>query len=1061
MRIGVLGPLVVEADDRDPRPAPLRGPQARRLVVALAMHAPDPVSVDVLHDLLWPDGAPSANALQAQVSKLRKALVPMAIDGSPSGYALVAAHESIDATRFESLAVGGREAAARGDHAHAASMLGEALLLWRGRPFDEIADHPLGQAPSVRLMSMRSAVLAARIESDLALGRVDAAATELEVLVAQEPLVERWWALLMLVRYRQGRQADALRAYSEARAVLAGQLGLEPGPELRELEARVLRHDPTLDGPRGVVRVAARPSARALPARLSSFIGRVDELDALAAIALRSRLTTIVGPGGAGKTSTAIELARRLSMSPGWPAHLVELAPLSPGSGVAAAVAQAVGAGTDSDRSGARIVDDAERAVEAIGDRAVVVVLDNCEHVLDDAAAITRVVLERCAGLRVIATSREPLGVPGETTWSIPPLRLDDGIDLLRARASAVAPEAIAQPDAEALLAQLVERLDGLPLAIELAAARLRSLALTDVLARLDDRFALLSHGVRGVEPRQQTLRSLVDWSHDLLDDVERAVFRRLAAFTDGAALDAAAVVCADDAGISVAMATEAIARLVDKSLVVAEHRPDGTRLRMLQTLADYAAERLLEAGEAEAVRGRHARVVADMVAPAEAGVRGHEQRRWLHLLRAERGNILAALDHALAVEDADLALRVVAPLGWYFYMVDEHVLGVDVLGAALSCPGRSDPRLRSFALGSFAWLAANGPDLPRARVAADSALRSLATYDDPATECYVLCTSIMTEFFSGEVEECAALLPLARAAADRSNDRWARAMVVLVDAELTQQLGAMDDADRAMRQAGEAFAALGDRFAEAICVTEAAEVAEIRGDYERAIRMLEENLVVADEVGFSMQALASRARIANLEILRGNFALAAMMHQDMLDRPTTTHWLRAMSLLGMANIGRRTGDVELARRHLDEAWALPRTHDVPLMRSSVLVAMAYTADLRGDGDTALRFALAGLDAAEEFGSLRSIANAVEGVAGALAVGRDPVLAARMLGAADAIRRASGGPMLAAERFDVGRAEDRCRRALGEQRYEAELAAGAATERGHLAVAARAHAHPA
>jgi predicted ATPase/DNA-binding SARP family transcriptional activator len=1057
MRIGVLGPLVVERDDRGATPA-LRGGQARRLTVALAMHAPDPVAVDVLDDLLWPDGAPSANALQAQVSKLRKVVAPLAIVGSPSGYALDAGADAIDALRFESLAVAGREAAARGEHARALTSLGDALGLWRGRPFDEIADHPLGQAPSARLSSMHAAAIAARLESLLAIGMIDDATVELEALVTLEPYVERWWALLMLARYRQGRPTDALRAYTDARRILADELGLEPGPELRELEARILRHDPALDGELTAARSVAavqRAPASALPARVSSFVGRAEELDALAALATRSRLVTVVGPGGAGKTSTIIEVARRLSSDPGWPTFLVELARLAPGSAIAPAVAAAVGASRAGDSRGAR-VDELERVAEAVGDREVLMVFDNCEHVVDDAASVTHVLLTRCPHLRILTTSREALGVPGEVTWGMPPLRTDDAVTLLRERAGAVAPASLAGEGADERIAHLVERLDGLPLAIELAAARLTSMSLDDVVARLDDRFALLSQGLRTVEPRQQTLRNLVDWSHDLLDDAERIVFRRLAVFTGGASLAAAEAVCSDGQGITPADVGAAVGRLVDKSLVVVEHHRTGTRYRMLQTLADYASERLFASGEAEAVIRRHAEHVAAVVEEAERGLRGGEQRFWLAVLAAERANILAALDRTLAVDDADLALRIAAPLGWYFFMVDETALGIDVLTAALSCSGWTDARLRSLALGGLGWLAASGPDMAVAIVAVDEVLRTLGTYDDPFTECFVLCTSVMTFLFGGEIAECEALMPMAVAAAERSGDRWVRAITTLVGAEILQQRGDMERAEREMSQASDAFAALGDRFAEAVGVTEAAEIAEIRGDYDRAIRVLEQNLAVADDVGFSMQPFYTRTRIANLEVLRGNIGLATSMHRQILDVPTTTPWLRAVSLLGMANIGRRTGDLELAERSLDEAWSLPRTHAVPLLRSSVRVSLAYTADQRGDGDRALSLALAGLADAEEFGSVRAIANAVEAIAGALALGRDPALAAQLLGAADSVRRSSGGPMPAAERFDVGRAEQRARTTLGEAPFEAEFAAGAMASCDELVAAARA-----
>ena len=380
-----------------------------------------------------------------------------------------------------------------------------------------------------------------------------------------------------------------------------------------------------------------------------------------------------------------------------------------------AEVARALGV-ADGDRSGNAAVDRLDRLVDALGGRRALVVLDNCEHVIDEAAELVVTLLAHCPGLYVLATSREPLAVPGEVSWAIPPLALDEALDLFAARAAAVRSDFTIRPEEEALAVQLVERLDGLPLAIELAAARLRSLTLVDISARLDDRFSLLTGSGRGVEPRQQTLRRLVDWSHDLLEPAEQVVFRRLAAFSGGATLDAAEVVCADPepgpGAIAVGDVADLIGRLVDKSLVLADHRPDGVRYRMLQTLQDYAGARLLEAGEAEATRLRHAEHFAALVAPVERGLMGGEQAYWLARLRTERANLTAAVEHALAVDSADLALRLVAPLGWCFFVAGDEAAGADLIEEALACSGPSDPRLRSLALGGYAWLAASGPDL-------------------------------------------------------------------------------------------------------------------------------------------------------------------------------------------------------------------------------------------------------------------------------------------------------------------------------------------------------------
>src|SRR5262245_2385615 len=417
MLVSVLGPVAVLAEDG--APVPIRGLQMRRGLAAPPVAAPAPVPVDRLDDLLWPDGPPSTNALQAIVSKLRRGVAP--VTRTASGYALTLGPDELDVHRFERLVVSGRDAAAAGDHDRAADELAEALALWRGRPYDEIADHAFGEAPAARLTSLRDAALAARLETELARGKVDQVAAEAEALVRAEPLVERWWALLMIARYRQDRQSDALRAFADARRVLAEELGLDPGPELRDLEARILVHDPALEAltPHRAAPAPRRPRFSGLPERLVSFVGRERELAALTALAAPTRLLTLVGPSGAGKTTVAIELARRLvDRDPSQPAALVELAPLPPGSAVVADVSRALGV-VEGDRTGHAAADELDRLIDALGDRRALLLLDNREHVIEDAASLTSTLLSRCPGLHILATSREPLAVPGEVSWAI------------------------------------------------------------------------------------------------------------------------------------------------------------------------------------------------------------------------------------------------------------------------------------------------------------------------------------------------------------------------------------------------------------------------------------------------------------------------------------------------------------------------------------------------------------------------------------------------------------------------------------------------------------------
>lgn len=1056
MQLRVLGP--VELVDDKATTIPVRGAQLRRALSTLSLHAPASTPVDVLNDVLWPDGAPSANALQAVISKLRKTIAPITIDAVGSGYSLTLGAAELDAHRFERLVTAGREAAAAGQHEQAVAHLDDALALWRDRPFEDVADLPIGQAPAARLLSMHEAAMTTRLECSIDAGHIEVAAAELEALVVAEPLVERWWALLMIVRYRQDRQADALRAFQQARATLADELGLEPGPELRALEAKVLRHDPSL-GPssRGVfsspLPCRCEPDhGTQLPRRLASFVGRAAHIDSLVDLLGEDRLVTVVGPGGAGKTSLAIEVGRRLSAgTPQRRVVLVELAAVPRGGDVVGAVGAVFAVGDGDLRASNGSPTDVDRIIDAIGNSQTLLVLDNCEHVIVDAARFSSTLLRQCDSVTVLATSREPLAVAGERVWTIPPLTSDESVELLAARAASAGADLDLATSSWPAAIRLVERLDGLPLAIELAAARLRSMSLADLVDRLDDRFALLSVGPRSAEPRQQTLRDLVDWSHDLLDERERTLFRRLAVFSGGATLDAVESVCADpfdpNAGDRIAKqdVDTLVARLVDKSLVTADHSPNGVRFRMLQTLADYASEQLISSGEAEWLGDRHGRYFAGLVAPVERGLLGHDQRRWLAWLRLEWANITSAIDHALAIDDAETAIALVAPLGWYFFMTDETAAGSEWLHAALACSGKPDPRLHSLALASYAFLASTGPDPITAAVVAERALATLDSFDDAATESMVTGLYVMCQLFLGHIDMCREVYPLTQAAAHRSGDRWSIAMSTVVGAEMTSLVGEPQNAEREMRRAADGFAAVGDRFSYIICVTHAAELAEMRGDYDPAVRMLEESLALAEDVGFSVRGLATRSRLANLEILRGNLALAASLHRQSLDSSggPVPQWVHAMTMLGLANIARRRGDPGEAQRCVEEAIVLPRSSRIPLMHTSLLVARGYSADLAGDAELALASQQEALTVALRLGATRAIANAVEGLSGALALRGDGETAARLLGAADALRRRAGDPMPAAERFDVDRVERRAREVLDDTAFAAAFAAGA------------------
>ena len=561
-------------------PVPVHGAKQRALLALLALRPGQPVSADQLIDALWGDGqaAHPANALQAQIGQLRRTLGAAAVITTDAGYALDVGPDDVDASRFEQLVAKGRRLFEEGEIALASTALGEALRLRRGEPLTEFAYSGFADAERARLEELLLVAIETRVEADLALGRHGELVGELEALCREHPLRERLWELLMLALYRAGRQAEALRAYTDARDYLVDELGIDPGPALRELEARILAQDPSLGaaGPAGLQAVPAPMATGNLRERLSSFVGRTAELQELSEAVRSSRLVTLIGPGGVGKTRLAVEAAATLRQEHRDGAWLVEFASVTEPDGVAPAVAGALGAATAGLIGPPSPDSTVELIVRYLAGRSLLVVLDNCEHVIGQAAALAETLAGTVPGLWLIATSREPLGVPGEVLVPVGPLALPAAVELFVDRARAVRPGFTADGHTRPVINDICRRLDGLPLAVELAAARLRSLTLATLAERLNDRFRLLTVGARTALPRQQTLRAVVDWSYDLLFEDERRLFARLSVFAGGCDLDAAEAVCADDQ-VPAGEILDILSRLVDKSLVAAPNAgPDA-----------------------------------------------------------------------------------------------------------------------------------------------------------------------------------------------------------------------------------------------------------------------------------------------------------------------------------------------------------------------------------------------------------------------------------------------------------------------------------------------------
>ncbi len=724
MQFRILGPLEVANGDGV---ISLAGAQ-RSLLALLLLSANEVVSADRLIDELWGEELPESGraALQVRVSQLRKALggEGARIATQAPGYVLRVDRDEFDLYGFERLV----SEADGAEPAEAAAKLREALALWRGPPLDDLSHTSFAQPAIRRLEELRLAAVEKRIEADLELGRQADLIAELEALVETYPLREHLHTQLMLALYRCGRQADALAAYQRARRVLVEQLALEPSAQLRQLEQAILRQEPSLDleparGARGASAAGSPGSSRRaargnrdpphnLPAQVSSFIGRERQLGELRQLLSHARVITLTGPGGVGKTRLALELAAsQLDGSDDGP-WFVDLAPLTDATLVAAKLAGVLGVREQPGRSLR------ESLIASCRNRALLVILDNCEHVIDETANLADHLVHACPGIILLATSREPLAIDGEHLYRVPPLFVApasadpgsllgcDAVRLFDERARQQRSDFAVSPENAAIVGRLCRRLDGIPLAIELAAARLRTLPLAEIDSRLDERFRLLTGGQRVTPPRQQTLEALIDWSYDLLDSDEQQMLERVSVFAGGFDLESAQAVAgtSSDSPFDV---LDRLAALADKSLL---QRDDtvSSRFRLLETVRAYAAGKLLARSQSAALALRVAHR-DHYLALAESAARhliGHGQTEWLDRLELESDNLHAAISRSLQDPDPAAALRLGRALCYFWLYRQPRAEGAAALCAALDRSDAQAPTLtRGRALAAAAIL--------------------------------------------------------------------------------------------------------------------------------------------------------------------------------------------------------------------------------------------------------------------------------------------------------------------------------------------------------------------
>jgi predicted ATPase/DNA-binding SARP family transcriptional activator len=1047
VRVAILGPLEVH-DDSGALVA-VAGARLRGLIARLALAGGQPVSTGALAEAVWEGDPPAdvANALQTLVSRARRVLGgTSAVEQSAAGYRLAVTPDDVDALRFERLVAQGAA--------------DEALALWRGPALADAGDFagPFARRLEDLRLETTMAFLTAEAESGRAAGRVG----ELEALVAAHPLHEQLTGLLMRTLAAAGRQADALAAYEVLRARLADELGIDPGPQLQAVHLAVLR------GEVAAAPAAAGPARTNLRAQLTSFVGRAAEVARVRAALESYRLVTLVGPGGAGKTRLAAEVAAGVrdhangEVTDGiW---LAELASVTDAADVPQAVLGSVGLRESrllpdgSQRITSR--DARTRLLEGLADARALLVLDNCEHLIDACAHLADALLAHSPWLRIVATSREPLGITGESLFVVPPLDTDPAVLLFADRAAAVSPGFALNPLTRPLVTDIVRRLDGLPLAIELAAARLRTLPLAEISQRLTDRFRLLTGGSRTALPRHRTLRAVVEWSWELLTPAERLLAERFSVFPAGATPDAVAVVCAGGE-IAAGETDELLSSLVDKSLL--QPLADRRRLRMLETIREFGAERLAGRGEVGELRRRHAAHYSALMAEAAPRLLTRDQLDWLDVLRADRDNIVAALRYWCDTEEAEEALRLAVSLSIMALLLGNETDMAEWVRDALAVPGEAEPNLRTMAealhvVTSALDLSADGVS-PEGRdgvedpagagpvgmsAAYPGLIERVDTLDVDKFPVAGLLRPVYAVFVKDD-ERMRRYLDEAR----ESRDPWLAAASLMMAAGLADNRGDLDAMRPAAAEAADRFRALGERWGLSATVQIIGNIRMLDGDLDGATDAYNEAGRLLAELGSREDVSQVKLRLAEIAARQGNVEQARKLSQDaraavesdgsIIDRGIAAAWLAAFEV-GL-------GDVDAARPAQAEAERFLAQFGPAHPARDHLAAMVASTSARiaiADGDlgAAREQAVRSYQEAVRADDMPLLAQA-SGTAAelALALGHQE-RAAELLGASTAVRgtddptdptTAKLAPLL--------------RAALGDESYESAYAAGKALGR--------------
>ena len=1076
VRFRLLGPMEVCVDGA---PAKLPGTAERALLAQLILSPGRTIPATMLVDRLWSESTlpvDPMNALQIRVSKLRRALKAMGVGDIVTregvGYRAGIDASTVDVLDFADRIRAARAAANAGENggirpAHVQAY-DDALALWRGDPLSDFAAEPWATAEAAHLTELRLAAMTERAQLVLALGRHTEVIGDLEPVVAGDPTLESLAGLLMLALYRSGRQADALEVYSRTREVLDESLGLEPSMSLRSLFERVLRQDASLGVQQDMVPAAAsttsqvaetpgqadvqatgpttdpvtmpahrsrtiedRASPTNLPRVLRPLIGRDAQLDSIAELLGGVRLLSLIGPGGAGKTSLALATVVRTSANYPDGAYGVRLASVNTGDQVPVAVADALGMPLD---GAAATHDLRDRLISFLTRRDMLLLVDNCEHVVDAAASLIDDILSRCPDITVIATSREALAVPDEVQVTVGPLETPPehtpaaevlgypAAQLFAERARAVRPGLVFGAEDLAAIGDVTRSLDGIPLALELAAARVSTLSPVEVSGRLANRFTLLTSGARTADERQQTLRATVDWSYQLLSETEQRVFDRLSVFQGGWTLMSAEDVVGDE-DTPEGEVLDTVGRLVEQSMVVVEPGP-VSRYRMLETLRQYAAERLHASGQTVEVARRHAAYFGSIVEHAEVALRGHDQRQTLQLLREEQPNIRAALAFLSGPQgDRDAALRMAGSLGMFWHL-GRHLEGRQVLSRLLtSADGSSAARALALQAVSMAERPRGCLVHPSPRCA-EAAAESLTLFEEVGDAWHAALSRVLlaVEGVTGDdPERSQALLAAAEEQFNRDGDAWGPAVIGFVRMETATKTGDVETAVRVGRTTSTTFRQLGDSWGLSATLYHLGWGLRQFGRYEEGARVLEEAIDVARGAGLWNTAQWALADLAIGKVYLGERETARRLFDEAAaaSREVGDGAGEVLAGYGYGLLAHVDGDWDQARRHYVVAVDGFIALGTPVPEGVALAGLGRCDEADGDATQAQARYSEALELGRLLGEPAVTASALEGLARLALARGDRAAATERLGEAAGIRERFHRPAPPHERDDL------------------------------------------